>query len=305
VDVHKIHQVTPPTLTVVVPAYNEEKYVRACIESLAEQIDEIEEIIAVDNGSSDETAAILQELGQRIPKLQVHTEAVPGLIATRNKGFGLATADIVARVDADAVVHEGWASAVREFFENAPPEFSVVTGPFGQYDMPFQGIHHRILRSVYAPYDHDPDSPYFEFNHAIGSNMAIRRNSWDKIREHLTVGYNLREDYDFSCSTARAGYKIAVVRKMKVSVSGRRMLTSPVAYWKFTQQTTRTIKMHHGVGKKYFAAMVGTTIMRAFHLVMLVPGRSYDPATGKFTVREIFQGGHARVSATDASRLEG
>jgi glycosyltransferase involved in cell wall biosynthesis len=88
-------------ISVVVPVYNGGAYLRACLESLLGQSFSDIEIIALDDGSTDESLAILQ--GFRDPRLRVYSHENRGLAATRNRGIELASTSLVARSDQDDV----------------------------------------------------------------------------------------------------------------------------------------------------------------------------------------------------------
>ena len=97
--------VPPPTLSVVIPAYNVERFVRAAVESaLAQTLSDLE-VIVVNDGSTDNTLAVLQEM-QRVradPRLRVISQANAGLAAARNTGVLEAIGEFIGLLDADDV----------------------------------------------------------------------------------------------------------------------------------------------------------------------------------------------------------
>lgn len=99
-----------PLVSVVVPFYNRQRYLAACIESLLAQepIGGAVEIILVDNGSSDGSAAV----AGRYPEVIAIHEDRPGVYAARNTAVRLARAPIIAFTDADCVVAPDWLRAV-------------------------------------------------------------------------------------------------------------------------------------------------------------------------------------------------
>jgi cellulose synthase/poly-beta-1,6-N-acetylglucosamine synthase-like glycosyltransferase len=91
-------------VSIVVPCYNEEEYIRRCIESLQNQnYDGNYEIIAVDNGSTDKTVDILLE-----EKIILEKEQKRGPAAVRNRGIQKAKGDIILFIDGDCVASENW-----------------------------------------------------------------------------------------------------------------------------------------------------------------------------------------------------
>ena len=93
-----------PTVSVVLPVYNGERWLRESVQSLTEQSFRDFELIAVDDGSTDASPRLLAELASADPRVKVHTNpANLGLIQSLNRGFAVARGRYVARLDADDV----------------------------------------------------------------------------------------------------------------------------------------------------------------------------------------------------------
>lgn len=93
-----------PKITIIVPAYNVEQYIDRCINSILKQTFSCLEIIAIDDGSSDATGAILDELAKKDGRLIVVHQANAGLVMVREKGIAMATGAFVGFVDGDDAV---------------------------------------------------------------------------------------------------------------------------------------------------------------------------------------------------------
>ncbi len=105
----------PHFLSIIIPAYNEEKSIGACLQSIAE-LDyprERYEIIVVDNGSTDKTPYIAERFGAVVLKNAAAT--VAGL---RNHGAALAKGDILAFIDADCTVASDWLKNAEPYFDD-------------------------------------------------------------------------------------------------------------------------------------------------------------------------------------------
>ena len=96
---HKLSE--GPLLTFVVPVYNVERYLSACLESLRRQTEERIEIICVDDGSSDDSKSILEEYAQRDGRIRVFHQENRGASAARNLGLSQALGRYIAFVDGD------------------------------------------------------------------------------------------------------------------------------------------------------------------------------------------------------------
>ena len=90
-----------PVLSIVVPVYNAEAYLAACIDSLLAQNMETPEIILVNDGSTDHSGAICDAYAGKYPTIRVLHKENEGQTATRKAGLHVATGKYVAFVDSD------------------------------------------------------------------------------------------------------------------------------------------------------------------------------------------------------------
>ena len=128
-----------PSVSIVIPAYNEEDTIRACVIAAVGQTVPADEIIIVDNKSTDQTPVILRELQDEFPDAPIivlqQTEA-QGITPARNMGFDAVTSDIIGRIDSDSVLEPNWVEETQKVFldENV----HAATGPVIYYDMPLR-----------------------------------------------------------------------------------------------------------------------------------------------------------------------
>ena len=96
------HNATAPPVSVIVAAYNVEKYLSQCLDSLANQTLKNIEIIVVDDASTDNSAGIINEYKARYPNFRtIHCGCNRGLATVRNLGMGAARGQYIAFTDAD------------------------------------------------------------------------------------------------------------------------------------------------------------------------------------------------------------
>jgi glycosyltransferase involved in cell wall biosynthesis len=104
-----------PSVSVVIPAYNAERTLGAVIGALEEQEPGPSEIIVVDDGSTDRTSEIASELGAKV----IGSDGSRFAGGARNRGWDVATGDVVVFLDSDAIPAPGWceglARALAEF----------------------------------------------------------------------------------------------------------------------------------------------------------------------------------------------
>lgn len=90
-----------PTVSIVMPVYNGANYLRSCVDSLLAQTYRDFELIAVDDGSTDDSPAILADYAQVDPRVRVVRQENGGAGAARNTGMDLATGTYTACLDSD------------------------------------------------------------------------------------------------------------------------------------------------------------------------------------------------------------
>jgi len=113
-------------ISVVIPAYNEEKLLPKTIASLFSLSRKPDEILVVDGGSTDATAVVATKAGAR-----VITVAHRGIGYARQQGLLAATGDIVAYTDADTVHPNDWLSRIETTLQRPG-----VVGVFGTFRVP-------------------------------------------------------------------------------------------------------------------------------------------------------------------------
>ncbi len=101
-------------ISIIVPVYNVEKYIRKCISSISEQTYKNIEIIAVDDGSTDESGKILDEISKGEPRIKIIHKKNEGVSAARNDGLAVATGDYVSFVDGDDYISKDYADYMAE-----------------------------------------------------------------------------------------------------------------------------------------------------------------------------------------------
>jgi len=115
-----------PTVSVLVPAYNEATVLETTLASLAALDPSPVEIIVIDDGSTDATADIARGWLSRLPILRVEQQPNAGKAAALNRAIALATGEVVVVIDADTLVDPGFLGAVLPHF--ADPKVAAVAG---------------------------------------------------------------------------------------------------------------------------------------------------------------------------------
>jgi len=90
-------------ISVIMPVYNAEKFIKAAVESILHQTFTDFEFIIINDGSTDGTSAILEKYAQQDDRIRLVSRDNKGLVATLNEGIDLAKAPFIARMDADDI----------------------------------------------------------------------------------------------------------------------------------------------------------------------------------------------------------
>lgn len=283
-------------LSVIVPAYNESAVIRDCLVRLTNQIASIHEVIVVDNNSSDDTRSIVDEFVAVNPKFSVILENEQGLIPARDTGFDTATGDILARIDADTRVGEGWAGAITDFFAAHGELFEGGTGLCSFYDAPFQEKYRRAHEELTAQMLARPEVPR-EHNRLFGSNMAITASAWRSIRTATSRREDVFEDLDLALCLKTVGARVGLIPGADATISGRRFRTGPISQFRYCLCDQRTYKIHGLSRERRRAILTMFLVTLPFYVVMYLPFRLFDPATGTFSVSALWKKNRIGVRA--------
>ena len=166
------------TISTIVCAYNEADYIGPCLQSLLRQTRRPDEILVVNNASTDGTAAIAAGLAG----VRVIDEPRKGLVRAREAARTAATGDLLVYLDADCRAPEEWLRRVEERFERQPA-LVALSGPYRFYDWDWWG---RTLIRLYdltlAPLTH---LVVYRLAGAgtlfYGGNFAVRREALSAI----------------------------------------------------------------------------------------------------------------------------
>lgn len=104
-------------ITVIVPVYNVELYIEECLESLVSQTVQFDEIILINDGSTDKSHLICEEYCQKYPYLRLIDQMNKGLGETRNIGISQARGDYIVFVDADDYVEACLCARIKTILE--------------------------------------------------------------------------------------------------------------------------------------------------------------------------------------------
>lgn len=192
----------PPTISVIVPAYNAALTLPEQLEALTLQTYRGEwEVIVADNGSTDDTVQVADRFADRLPGFQVvDASARRGVAQARNIGAEYATGHYLAFCDADDRADSEWLAAIAESLEHS----DFVTGSIDHLSLnpEMEGSGHWRTHV-----DAIPIGLRF-LPYALGGNMAVRRTAFESVGgfpEDLEYG---GEDLAMSWELQLAGFDL-------------------------------------------------------------------------------------------------
>lgn len=221
------------SLSVVIPVRDDAPALRRCLAALAVQTLAPDEVVVVDNGSTDDSAAVAREHGARVV-----VEPVVGIPAAAAAGYDAATGDVVVRCDADTVPPPDFLARVADAFAQ-DPTLDAVTGTGTFYDV--GPVRAAIVGRLYL-------GAYYVLMHAAmahpplwGSAMALRREAWLRARPHVHLDRELHDDVDLAFALGPHA-RIRHDRGLRVRVSGRSLVGAAQTRRRF-DRAFRTLRL--------------------------------------------------------------
>lgn len=210
-----------PQISFVVPAYNEELLLPACLAAIRAEIERTgcdAEVVVVNNASTDRTA----EVAAAIQGIAVVHEPVKGLVAARRAGFEASRGVLIANIDADTQVPIYWLDRVFESFKN-DPKLVALSGPYDYFDVP---LHIRVFSRAFYMMGY---ATYCFNKHVLGVGSMVQGGNFVVLRDALAEAGGFSdtfqfygEDTDIARRMNRVG-NVTFTWKMMAKSSGRRL----------------------------------------------------------------------------------
>jgi len=224
-----------PLITIIVPARDEERNIRRCVEGLLAQTYPFFELIVLDDRSTDATPRILNDLARRDPRLRIMQgkklpEAWAGkphaLYQAAREAFG----EWLCFVDADTFTKpEALASVHIEAMRQSADLFSIMTeqelGSF--WEKVILPLVFTALSVGFSPRKvNDPAKPDAIAN---GQFIFIKRRAYEAVGGHAAIKSSIVEDKDLASLVKHGGYRLVIGDGR--SIASTRMYTSLPEIW--------------------------------------------------------------------------
>lgn len=203
-----------PLISVIIPSYNEEKYILASVKSIVQQDfpKNKYEVILVDS-STDKTTEIVQK---NYPLVKIVKDKKRGIVCARIKGEQQAKGEIVAYLDADSIAPKDWLTKIEKAYKDK--EVVAVGGLFDLQPKTKIVLFNKILCHWYN----------LIFKTMPGQNLSFKKSAYKKVGG-FTPNINIGEDIYISMALKKAG-KVIILKDNKVITSSRRVLDGNIIF---------------------------------------------------------------------------
>lgn len=231
-------------VSVVIPVYNIAPHLRQCLDSVADQTLKDLEIICVDDGSTDESPAILREYAQKDARFRVITQANAGPGAARNTGMDQAAGEYLIFLDSDDWFERDFLEQMTLRAEEANADVVICKAVEFDTNTAKELPSDWMLKEQYLPgeaFRPEEVSEYlFQFTYGMPWDKLYRRN-WLMTTGIKYPSLKNSEDLAFVFPALLAAERIAVLRKVMIhhrvnrsaSVSNSRVLQPEAPYQAF------------------------------------------------------------------------
>ena len=227
----------PLALSLIIPAYNEEKHLVACLDSVAAQTVRPAEVIVVDNNSIDRTV----EIAQNYSFVRLITEKKQGVVYAGAAGYNAAKHELIGRIDSDTILPSNWVESITAFYTEPKNMDAIFTGSGTYYNTPFPHISAVAFDILAFRVNRIALGHHFSY----GSNMAMPKKIWQAIKDDVCMRTDIHDDVDISVHAHRAGYKVRYVPKVQVKTELRRVFQDQSKLWGVLMLWPKTMKVHN------------------------------------------------------------
>ncbi len=213
------------SISVVIPAYNEERYLPETLKSLQKLETKPDEIIVVDGSSTDKTGEVARKMGAKVLRVPHR-----GIGFARQQGLQIVKSEITAYTDADTTVPIDWLTKIQTTI-NRPG----VVGVFGTFRVPSGWWVYRFWINIIQQVVNQILF-WFGVPMAAGQNMAFKTAAGKAVGGFPTE-FKIAEDLEMMRRLKTQG-KVVFRQDLIVSSSGRRGNEGPQLIWRIFRAFT-------------------------------------------------------------------
>jgi glycosyltransferase involved in cell wall biosynthesis len=264
-------------ISIVIPVYNEAEGLGACLDAIERQTIKPYEVIVVDNNSSDGSDV----LAKKYNFVTLIREPKQGVVHARTAGFNAANGDIIARIDADTILPANWLNDVKSIFEN-DKNLDATSGLALYYGAAGAGLINALDLFFRRWLSRQLQNKCFLW----GSNMAMKREAWHKVKSSLCQKGNQHEDFDIAIHLQQLGGKVTFNESLKANVSSRRIDVDFISFMHYVMISPSTYAQHKLRVKRFMYPVV--LVCALGYIPGYILHKGYDPEEDKFSFSRLF-----------------
>ncbi len=205
-------------ISVIIPVFNVEKYLKQCLESVINQTIAELEIICVNDGSTDRSPQILKEFAQKDDRIKIINKENGGIASARNKGLEYATGEYIGFVDSDDWIEPHMYDTLHKNAKSNDCDMVMCSAHL--FDEKNQSLLYNNPYFTLECFNENFDNIVFDHRSAASFFYYINVTPWNKIyktsflkENHITFPEGLDfEDNPFFYETFLKADKVSLVR---------------------------------------------------------------------------------------------
>lgn len=200
------NETVPPTVSIIIVNWNGRDYLRPCLDSLRQQTYRAFEVVLVDNGSTDDSIALIREEYPEV--ILVQSAHNGGFIWGNELGLRVARGEWIALLNNDTIADPHWLAALLDAAR--PADVAGATGKVYALDDPDAVIFTLPLIDPLTARARwtNADYPRGEVHYLSGNNLVVKRAVIEEVGFFDPAYYSYYEETDWCARMIRAGYRL-------------------------------------------------------------------------------------------------
>lgn len=270
-------------VSVIMPVYNAEKYLRLAIESILKQTYRNFELIITDDGSTDRSLDIISEYAKKDDRIVIISRKNRGLVYTLNEAINIAKGEYIARMDADDVCHKSRLEKQVELLNEQTDIYIVGTNFNLIFEEDVSEQHRNTMINfcnVLNSYELKGHNAVQRYN-LLHATWMVRKKLFDYIGQYKE--YKATEDAEFLFRAMTQGFKIS---KIPISLYEYRIRTESKSNIDFIKGESKKdmIRFH----MEYLDSLFGENLN---HIRYLIWGASETGLLASEYLKDNYTGG--------------
>lgn len=215
-----------PKVSIIVPVYNAEKYLDACIKSVQDQAMSDWELLLIDDGSKDYSLSIIQQYSEKDSRIKVYAEHHAGVSHSRQVGVDNAIGEYSIHMDSDDTIEPEMLAEM--YAKTKEQNADIVVADFTE----IRKDGHVLQKQEPTSFSREGVLDDLMFGRLHGSlcNKLIRTDLIKESKARFHEGLSMREDFLFLCDVLSHADKISYI---------------PKSYYNYDRRNDSSLTSHH------------------------------------------------------------